>query len=64
MKTNARLNKWLKHNGMTQAAFAACCGCSRATVNYWVVGRYTPSLKMALAIEIVTGGAVRAGDWR
>jgi DNA-binding transcriptional regulator YdaS (Cro superfamily) len=58
------LERWLGKTGMSQAAFAAPLGISRALLNAYVRGVRIPKLYLAQAIEGATGGEVKVMDWR
>jgi hypothetical protein len=57
------LAEHLKRNGITLTAFAASIGEKVTTVHGWISGRRNPGLASLVAIERVTGGAVRATDF-
>lgn len=60
-----KLSEWLATRGETQAEFAARpeLGVHPITVTKWVTGRQMPRAARMAAIERVTAGAVRAGDF-
>lgn len=57
------LGEHLKQNGISLTAFAASIGEKVTTVHGWISGRRNPGLASLVAIERVTGGAVRATDF-
>lgn len=54
-----RLRKYLDRNGLTQTKFAESLDVSGVYFNKIVNGKRTPSKKLALKIEQMTGGKVR-----
>lgn len=60
-----RLSEWLNQRGETQTEFAARpeIDVHPITVNKWATGLHLPRAASMAAIERVTGGAVRAGDF-
>lgn len=57
-----RLDRWLKVNDMTQAAFAHAIGFNHASVSRVVSGLQWPSAEMMIKIVERTGGKVTAND--
>jgi plasmid maintenance system antidote protein VapI len=57
------LTEWMATKGHSQAAAGALFGVPSGTVCRWVTGQRTPTLRMALAIEKATSGAVPASSW-
>lgn len=53
-----RIRALRKEKGLTQAALAESMGVSRNTINSIEVGRYTPSLPLALALARFFGQSV------
>jgi len=48
----------------SQTRLAELLGVAQNTVSAWAIGRRLPSLEHALALEVLTDGAVRAADVR
>lgn len=62
--TNAqRLSEWFMAEGRRRDWFAAKLNVNKSTVTRWTTGDTQPSLSHAIAVEKLTGGAVRAEDW-
>lgn len=59
-----QLKTYLSQHSLTQAAFAQCMvpPVSQGKVNHWLRGTRRVSLKEAMQIERVTGGAVTVRD--
>jgi putative transcriptional regulator len=55
-----RVRELREMRGMPQGALAAELGVSRQTINSIEVGRYTPSLPLALALARFFGSTVEA----
>ncbi len=58
-----KLEKYLKHNCITQTGFAKKINTSTNNLNLIVKGKSNPSLKLAYEIEKVTGGLITLYDW-
>lgn len=58
------LAAWLDASGRSRKDFAAAIGISDRALRYLASGRNTPSVTVALAIELLTDGHVRRGSWR
>ena len=58
-----KLEKYLKHNGLTQRGFAKRIDTTPNNLNRLVKGVSTPSLRLAYEIEKKTGGMVTVYDW-
>ena len=58
-----QLDTYLAQTGIRQSEIADNIGISRGYMSDLVAGEKTPSLKIALAIERVTAGAVPASCW-
>jgi transcriptional regulator with XRE-family HTH domain len=58
-----RLQQWMEENDRSGAYVAKQVGVSRMTVNGWLHGRFRPSAETLAALEILTGGEVRASDF-
>lgn len=63
MDAHVRLRRLLTRSGTTTAVFARHLGCSRPFVSLLLSGRKTPGLALAVRIQRVTCGAIRAEDW-
>jgi transcriptional regulator with XRE-family HTH domain len=59
--TGQRLRAWRIEHGLTMRALASQLGCSHQAVWFWEQRGQLPSVPLALAVERVTGIAVR--DW-
>jgi DNA-binding XRE family transcriptional regulator len=59
-----RLRSYRLSAEVTSAALARRLGIARETLCRLESGKRAPSLRLAVEIERVTGGAVRPGDWR
>ncbi|KPU83721.1 hypothetical protein JI58_07875 [Marinosulfonomonas sp. PRT-SC04] len=59
----AKLNKYLEAAKLGQAVFSESIGVTQATVSRLARGKMVPSLELALAIEVVTNGAVPVSSW-
>lgn len=57
------LDRYLKDNGISNAAFAAMLGASEATVSRLRSGKQTPSFPLVAKIADVTAGAVTPNDF-
>lgn len=57
------LAEHIKQSGETQAVWADRIGISRPYLNSLIKGVKTPSLPVALRIERLTGGVVKAASW-
>ena len=58
-----KLEKYLKHNSISQRGFAEKIGTTPNNLNLLVKGKSKPSLRLAYAIEQQTGGLVTLYDW-
>jgi len=58
------LREYLDQQEMRATAFAKLIGVSDATISRILAGTQYPSLATALAIEKVTKGKIKPGDWR
>ena len=58
-----RLDQWMRENDRSGAYVAKQVGVSRMTVNGWLHGRFRPSAETLAALEVLTGGEVRAADF-
>lgn len=58
-----KLEKYLKHQGISQRWFAKKIGTTPNHLNRLLRGMSSPSLRLAYAIEIHTGGLVTMYDW-
>lgn len=61
--TGARLDKWIKKEGLSRDAFAKSIGTDRVSLWRWMVQKdgAVPPLEFALKIENVTG--IKAAGW-
>lgn len=57
------LAKFLTSAGVTQHEFAQNLGVTQATISRLARRKKTPGLRLAVAIEAATGGAVPAASW-
>jgi DNA-binding XRE family transcriptional regulator len=62
-QTGARLKKWREEKGWSQSRAAQEVGSKQRTWADWESERLVPSVKFATAIERITDGYVRVGDW-
>ena len=58
-----RLDQWMRENDRSGAYVARQAGVTRMTVNGWIHGRFRPSAANLAALEVLTGGEVRASDF-
>jgi DNA-binding transcriptional regulator YdaS (Cro superfamily) len=58
------LSDYLKRTNTSMTAFAASIGVSLSSVHGWTTGRRNPEIRSLLAMERVTGGAVRTADFQ
>ena len=58
-----KLEKYLKHQCISQRGFAKKIGTTPNNLNMLVKGKSTPSLRLGYAIEKETGGLVSLYDW-
>lgn len=58
-----RLEKYLKHRGITQRSFAKKIGVTPNTLNSLIKGKSIPGLLLAYEIQRQTGGMVTFEDW-
>jgi transcriptional regulator with XRE-family HTH domain len=58
-----RLDRFLRANGLTQTAFAKCCGIPQCQVSLYVRGIRKPGRINALAISAATKGAIPVDSW-
>lgn len=58
------LKQYLKSKHLTQADFAAKLGVTQSRVSEWLTGKRRPGLDMALRIQQVTRGKVKAAVWQ
>ena len=58
-----KLEKYLKHNGISQRFFAKKIDTTHNNLNMLVKGKSSPSLRLAYEIEKNTGGLVTMYDW-
>jgi hypothetical protein len=70
MAAAEQLRQWLDTTpGMNQAVFALKLaehrgwGAQQSQISKWVSGTQKPSQPNRAAIEVITKGAVKAGDW-
>jgi transcriptional regulator with XRE-family HTH domain len=56
------LKEWMQKEGLTQSEAAKRLGASQQNISNWALGKNEPTLRMALAIEKKTRGAVTAAD--
>ena len=57
------LSAYLKQQNLTQTAFAARLHISSSHLSLLLAGKKTPSLALAVRIERVTAGAIKATSW-
>jgi transcriptional regulator with XRE-family HTH domain len=57
------LSKWIDGSGRTREQVAKALGVTKSSLDRYCRGERTPTLGAALAIEKVTGGAIRARSW-
>ena len=57
------LRDWLEEEGRFKAWFAAQVEVTPSTLSTWLSGRRIPRGRKMVAIERVTAGVVRVGDW-
>ena len=62
-KGNYDMKKWLKSNGYKSLWVATQLGVSDATLSRWIRGHAVPIPAFRAAIDTLTDGAVKAGDW-
>lgn len=55
---------WLASQPLSRETVATLLGCSRQTIWGLTQGRFAPSLRLAIKVAEVTGGAVPVGAWR
>lgn len=58
-----KLEKYLKHNCISQRGFAKKLATTPNNLNRLVQGKGSPSIRMAYKIEKLTGGLVNLYDW-
>lgn len=58
-----KLREWRDAQGLTQAAAADKIQTGQGTWHAWEDGTKAPELRFALALEDLTGGAVKAFEW-
>lgn len=58
-----KLGKYLQHNGITQRSFAKRIGTSPNNLGLLISGASNPTIRLAIIIEIKTGGLVTLYDW-
>lgn len=58
-----KLDQYLSDQRIRQADFARLLEVRQATVSRLAAGQQLPSLRLAIRIERVTGGAVPANSW-
>lgn len=58
-----KLRIWLKSGGWTNREFAELMMVTPETFSRWLGGKTTPGIHRAIAISILTEGAVPARDW-
>ena len=58
-----KLERYLKHNLITQRKFAKKIGTTPNNLGLLAKGKSTPSLRLAYSIEKATGGLVTVYDW-
>jgi transcriptional regulator with XRE-family HTH domain len=56
-----RLRRWLRDERRTQEWLGEQIGTHQTNVSRWLLGKVTPPLDMALALEKVTG--ISPSDW-
>lgn len=59
-----KLNSYMRENNLTLAKFAKKIGSTAATVQRWTSGNARPSIRLAIAVERETKGAVSVYDWK
>lgn len=57
-----QLRRWRTDAAMSGAALAQALGISRGKVSEMESGQFLPGVKVALAIEALSGGRIDAGD--
>ena len=63
MRSMTTLTAYLEAANITQSDIARTVGIDRSVMSRIVNGTVTPSLRVAVAIERATGGAVPASSW-
>ena len=58
-----KLEKYLKHRGISQRYFAKKISTTPNNLNSLIKGKSSPSLRLAYKIELMTGGLVTLYDW-
>jgi transcriptional regulator with XRE-family HTH domain len=58
-----KLERYLKHNCITQRGFAKKIGTTPNNLGLLVKGKSSPSIRLAFKIEKATGGLVTLYDW-
>lgn len=58
-----KLEKYLKHRGISQKKFAEKIGSTANNLSLLIRGKTVPTLRMAYEIEKKTGGLVTLYDW-
>ena len=58
-----KLRIWLKSGGWTNREFAELVFVTPETFSRWLAGKTTPGIHRAVAMDILTEGAVPAQDW-
>lgn len=61
--TLSKLEKYLKHRGVSQRFFAKQVGITPNSLNNLIKGKSMPHLLLAYEIEKKTGGLVTVYDW-
>lgn len=62
-KANDLLREWLKVEGRKVKWLASKLHTSPPTVSTWLTAKHKPSWVFRMAIEKITEGAVKVGDW-
>lgn len=55
--------KWIAESGMRKGAIASSLHVSPGQFSRWLTGSCTPQLTHRIAIEKLTGGAVKVDGW-
>lgn len=63
MKAHEKLDRWIKKNGIKKTWLAERCGVTPSAVTMWIKGTNTPLYELRMAIQRITGGAVKVADW-
>lgn len=57
------LAKWIADQGLKKSAVAQRLNISPGQFSRWITGQVCPQLSHRMAIERLTGGAVKADGW-